>query len=140
MPVVVIAALIVFISALTASPDVTSPCAIKSDTLVHAARPSLSPAPAPENPERMPQADRYPQAEPSDAAPFPRCDDPVQVAGPPATESRADAPAMPSGVMLVAIALGVTFGTIEVLFRCTIYERPTDHRQAGKKAVRRTRA
>jgi hypothetical protein len=139
MPVVVIAALIVFISALTASPDVTGPCAIKPDTVVHAEQPPL--VAAPENSERAPRADRYPQAEPSDAAPTARCDDTARVAGPPAIESRADAPTMPSGVMLVAIALGATLGTIEVLFRCSIHERPTDHRQGEKKAVsRRTRA
>jgi hypothetical protein len=45
---------------------------------------------------------------------------------------------MPSGIALIAIAILVTLGTIEVLFRCSIYERPSsaDHRRTEKKVKR----
>jgi len=54
-----------------------------------------------------------------------------QIAPPAIVERAAEPDGMPRAVVLVVIAIVVTIGIIEVLFRCTIHERPrsADHRQ-----------
>jgi hypothetical protein len=137
MPVVVIAALIVFISALTASPDAAHFCASKPEALAHCvptAETSVN-----EVPGQMPSAGRCAEIEPMQSAGASRCDDMVRGTPPLVAQSKLEPAAMPS-VALVAIAMVVMLGTIEALFRCTIYERPrsADHRQT--KGVKRTGA
>jgi hypothetical protein len=137
MPVVVIAALIVFISALTASPDAAHFCAGKPEALAHCV--PMAEMPVGEVPGQMPSADQCAEIEPMQSAIAPRCDDMVPGAPPLIAQSKLEPPVMPGGVALVAIAIAAMLGTIEALFRCTIYERPrsADHRAAEKKGVRR---
>jgi hypothetical protein len=91
--------------------------------------------------EQASSADRCAEAGPTDQTAA-RCDALAGAMPVPGAESKFEPTAMPSTVALVAIAVVVMLGTIEVLFRCTIYERPSsaDHRQAEKKGIKGTRA
>ena len=139
MPVLVIAGLMVFISALTASADATHFCASRPEALQYAG--AMTAMLAGEDSELVPSAGRCEAIELPNSAIASRCDEFVRVGPPPLAESKPEPAAMRSGVALVVIAIVVMLGTIEVLFRCTIYERPSsaDRRQAEKKGLKRTR-
>jgi hypothetical protein len=132
MPVVVIAALIV--STLSVSPDTASRCACKPEALQHAG--ALVETPAVNDTEQAPSAGRCEAVDPEDSVIASRCEEFARVLT--RAESNGQPPAMRSAIALVAIIIVVMLGTIEVLFRCTIYERPSsaDHRQTQKKRVK----
>jgi hypothetical protein len=136
MPVVVIAALIV--STLSVSPDTASRCACKPDAPQHAG--ALVETPAVNDTEQAPSAGRCEAVDPGDSAIASRCEEFARVLT--RAESNGQPPAMRSAIALVAIIIVVMLGTIEVLFRCTIYERPSsaDHRQTRKKGVKKRRS
>jgi hypothetical protein len=138
MPVAVIAGLfVVLILALVASPEATR------------LYPGQSAAPEPigamlemtagDDSGQTPSAAGCGGIALTDSAIAERCDDIVGTVTPP-SETRDEPEKMPSGIALIAIAILVILGTIEVLFRCTIYERPgsANHRQTDKKRVRRS--
>jgi hypothetical protein len=137
MPVVVIAALIVFISALTASPDAARFCASAPEERYACA---TTEALTGNDREQMPSTGRCEEIAPTNSPIARRCDEFAQTA--PISESTAEPAAVRNGVVLVAIAVVVMLGTIEVLFRCTIYERPSraDCRQTEKKGINSTGA
>jgi hypothetical protein len=124
MPVVVIAALIFAVSAVSL-PSAHS-CATEDDARPHLGL--MSEVSRNADPEQTPPpVDSWPPLEP-EQSPAARQD----IAQAPAIVERSAEPAgMPRAVVLVAIAIVVTIGIIEVLFRCTIHERPrsADHRQ-----------
>ena len=136
MPVVVIAALIV--STLSVSPGTASGCACKPEALQHAG--GLVETPAANDTEQAPSAGRCEAVDPGDSAIASRCEEFARVIL--RAESRGESPAMRSAIVLVAIVIVAMLGTIEVLFRCTIYERPSsaDHRQTRKKGVKKRRS
>jgi hypothetical protein len=136
MPVVVIAALIV--STLSVSPDTASRCACKPEALQHAG--AVVETPAANVTERAPSAGRCEAVDPVDSAIASRCEEFTQAT--PIAEGKGEPPAMRSAIALVAIVIVVMLGTIEVLFRCTIYERPSsaDHRQTQRKGVKKRRS
>jgi hypothetical protein len=74
-----------------------------------------------DEPVQTPGVDRWANIE----APIASWVNIVQVAQPPLIERKPEPMVMPRGVVLVLmfIAIVLTLGTIEVLFRCTIYER-----------------
>jgi hypothetical protein len=78
-----------------------------------------------EEPVQTPWVDRWANIEPSQLPIVARWVDIVQVAPLPIIERETEPMVTPRGVllMLVFIAIVLTLGTIEVLFRCTIYER-----------------
>jgi hypothetical protein len=135
MPVVVIAALIV--STLSVSPDIASRCACKPEALQHAD--ALVEAPAVNDTEQAPSTGACEATDRGDSAIASRCEEFKQAT--PVAESKGEPPAMRSAIALVAIVVVVMLGTIEVLFRCTIYERPSspDGRQTQKKGVKKRR-
>jgi hypothetical protein len=137
MPVVVFAALILFFSAMTASPDAAHFCADRAGARAHCL--AMAAMAAGEVPAQMLSAGRCAQTEPMQPAVAKRCDDTVGAAPLPITESQLQPAIMPSGIALVAIAIVLMLGTIEVLFRCTIYEQPrsSEHRQTEGKRVKR---
>jgi hypothetical protein len=132
MPVVVIAALI--ISSLSVSTDTASRCACKPEALQHAG--GVVETPAVNDTEQAPSAGRCEAVDPGDSAIASRCGELTRAT--PIAESKGEPAAMRSAIALVAIVIVVMLGTIEVLFRCTIYERPSsaDHRQTQKKRVK----
>jgi hypothetical protein len=136
MPVVVIAALIV--STLSVSPDTASRCACKPEALQHTG--ALVETPAVNDSEQAPSAGRCEAVDPGDSAIASRCEEFARVIQ--RAEGKGEPPAMRSAIALVAIIIVVMLGTIEVLFRCTIYERPSsaDHRQTQKKGVKKRRS
>jgi hypothetical protein len=136
MPVVVIAALIV--STLSVSPDTASRCACKPEALWHAG--ALVETPAVNDTGQAPSAGACETIDPGDSAIASRCGEFTQAAT--IAESKSEPPAMRSAIALVAIVVVVMLGTIEVLFRCTIYERPSspDGRQTRKKGVKKRRS
>jgi hypothetical protein len=136
MPVVVIAALIV--STLSVSPDTASRCACKPEALQHTG--ALAEPPAVNDTEQAPSAGRCEAVDPGDPAIASRCEEFARVIQ--RAEGKGEPPAMRSAIALVAIIIVVMLGTIEVLFRCTIYERPSsaDHRQMQKKGVKKRRS
>jgi hypothetical protein len=74
---------------------------------------------------QTPWVDRWANIEPSQPPIVARWVDIVQVALPPIIERKPEPMVSPRGVLLVLvfIAILLTLATIEVLFRCTIYER-----------------
>lgn len=111
MPVVVIAALMLVMSALTAPSGAAQSCVSKTE----AGSDFGSVSEVSSDQEYDPTRSVEPQS--------------PMVASTVACKS--EPAAMPLGVALAVIAIAMTLCTIEVLFRCTIYERPrsTDHRQ-----------
>ena len=71
-----------------------------------------------DEPERTPRVARWANIE----SPIASWVDIVQVAPPPIVERQPEPTVTPHGVELVFFAIILTLGTIEVLFRCTIYE------------------
>src|ERR1700687_2201035 len=69
-----------------------------------------------DEPEQTPWVARWANIEPPIASWF----DIVQVAPPPIVERKPEPMVTPHGVELVFLAIVLTLGTIEVLFRCTI--------------------
>ena len=128
MPVVVVAALMVVLTALMAPSEAAQSCASKPEAQPDSG--SVSAIWWDQAPELAPAVDRPVTTEPQSptAAPVVAC--------------KSEPAATPPGLALVVIAVAMTLGTIEVLFRCTIYERPhsTDHRQTKGKEVKRTTA
>ena len=76
-----------------------------------------------DEPVQTPWVDRWPNIEPSQLPIDARWVDIVQVAPPSIIERKPEPMVAPRGVMFVFFAIILTLGTIEVLFRCTIYER-----------------
>jgi hypothetical protein len=78
-----------------------------------------------DEPVQTPWVDRWANIEPSQPPIVARWVDIVQVAPPPIIERKPEPMVTPRGVLLVLvfIAIVLTLATIEVLFRCTIYER-----------------
>jgi hypothetical protein len=76
-----------------------------------------------DEPVQTPRIDRWANIEPSQLPIDARWVDIVQVAPPSIIERKPDPMVTPRRVLLVFFALALTLGTIEVLFRCTIYER-----------------
>jgi hypothetical protein len=76
-----------------------------------------------DEPAPTPSVDRWANIEPSPLPIDARWVDIVQVASPSIIERKPELMVAPPGVMLVFFAITLTLGTIEVLFRCTIYER-----------------
>src|SRR6202158_3681505 len=78
-----------------------------------------------DEPVQTPWVDRWANIEPSQPPIVARWVDIVQVAPPPIIERRPEPMCTPRGrlLVLVFIAIVLTLATIEVLFRCTIYER-----------------
>ena len=78
-----------------------------------------------DEPGQTPWVDRRANIEPSQPPIVTRWVDIVQVAPPPIIERKPEPMVTPRGVVLVLvfIAIVLTVGIIEVLFRCTIYER-----------------
>jgi hypothetical protein len=78
-----------------------------------------------DEPVQTPWVDRWANIEPSQPPIVARWVDIVQAAPPPIIERKPEPMVAPRGVMLVLvfIAIVLTLATIEVLFRCTIYER-----------------
>ena len=76
-----------------------------------------------DEPVQTPWVDRWPNIEPSELPIDARWVDIVQVAPPSIIERKPEPMVAPRGVMFVFFAIILTLGTIEVLFRCTIYER-----------------
>ena len=78
-----------------------------------------------DEPVQTPWVDRWANIEPSQPPTLARWVDIVQVAPPPIIERKPEPMVTPRGVLLVLvfIAIVLTLATIEVLFRCTIYER-----------------
>jgi len=131
MPVAVIAALMVLISGLAVSAEGGCICAGNPETLPPSGT-AIS-APRANDPEQT--AARCEEAVSNKPASVPRCDEPARSA---AGEGKLEPTAMPGGVVLIAIAIVVMLGTIEALFRCSIYERrdaAADHRQTEKNGV-----
>jgi hypothetical protein len=77
-----------------------------------------------DKPVQTPWVDRWTNIEPPQPPIVARWVDIVQVAQPPLIERKPEPMVMPRGVVLVLvfIAIVLTLGTIEVLFRCRIYE------------------
>jgi hypothetical protein len=73
-----------------------------------------------DEPEQTPWVERWANIEPSEPPIVARWVDIVQVAQPPIIESKQDPMVRPLGLVLVFFAVGLTLGTIEVLFRCTM--------------------
>jgi hypothetical protein len=73
-----------------------------------------------DEPVQTPWADRWANIEPSQPPIVARWVDIVQVAPPPIVERKPEPMVTPHGVELVFLAIVLTLGTIEVLFRCTI--------------------
>jgi hypothetical protein len=71
---------------------------------------------------QTPWADRWANIEPSAPPIVARWVDIVQVAPTPIIERKPEPMVRPLGVVLVFLAIVLMLGTIEVLFRCTIYE------------------
>lgn len=111
MPVVVIAALMFVLSALTAPSEAAQSCV----STIEASSDFGSASEMSSDHEYEPARSVEPQS-------------PVVAS---MVACKSEPAAMPPGVALVVIAIAMTLCTIEVLFRCTIYERPhsTDHRQ-----------
>ena len=111
MPVVVIAALMFALSALTAPSEAAQSCVSK----IEAGPDFGSASEISSDHEYEPTRSLEPQS-------------PIVAS---MVACKSEPAAMPLGVALVVIAIAMTLCTIEVLFRCTIYERPhsTDHRQ-----------
>jgi hypothetical protein len=82
-----------------------------------------------DEPVRTPWVDRWANIEPSQPPIVARWVDIVQVAPPPIIERKQEPMVTPRGVVLVFFAIVLTLGTIEVLFRCTIYERRHSRRK-----------
>src|SRR6202165_4495937 len=77
-----------------------------------------------DEPVQTPWVDRWANIEPSQPPIVARWVDIVQVAPPPIIERKPEPMVTPRGVLLVFFfAIVLMLGTIEVLFRCTIYER-----------------
>ena len=78
-----------------------------------------------DEPVQTPWVDRWANIEPSQPPIVARWVDIVQVAPPPIIERKPEPMVTPRGVLLLLVffAIVLTLGTIEVLFRCTIYER-----------------
>ena len=76
-----------------------------------------------DEPAQTPWVIRWANIEPSQPRIVARWVDIVQVAPLPFIERKAEPMVTPRGVVLVFFAIVLTLGTIEVLFRCTIYER-----------------
>jgi hypothetical protein len=127
MPVVVIAALIFAVSAVSLPFAPAQSCAIKDGALPHFGL--MSEMSRNDDPERAALPDSQTQSEPAQSPTIAR--DIPEIASPAVVEPAAEPAGMPRAVILVAIAIIVTIGIIEVLFRCTIPERPrsADHRQ-----------
>ncbi len=128
MPVVVIAALILAVSAVSLPSGPVQPFAIKDD-----ARPHLGlmlEMSWNNEPKQTLPIDRREPTDTAQSLTLTR-QDTAQVAPPAVVERAAEPAGMPGAIILVAIAIVMTIGIIEVLFRCTIHERPrsTDHRQ-----------
>jgi hypothetical protein len=81
-------------------------------------QPSMSEILPDDEPERTPWVARWANIE----SPIASWVDIVQVAPPPIVERQPEPIVTPHGVELVFFAIILTLGTIEVLFRCTIYE------------------
>jgi hypothetical protein len=81
-------------------------------------QPSMSEILPDDEPERTPWVARWANIE----SPIASWVDIVQVAPPPIVERQPEPTVTPHGVELVFFAIILTLGTIEVLFRCTIYE------------------
>ena len=75
-----------------------------------------------EEPAQTPWVDRWVDIEPPQLPIVARWVDIVQVAPPPIIERKQEPMVTPRGVVLVFLAIVLMLGTIEVLFRCTIYE------------------
>jgi len=140
MPVVVIAALMFALSVLTATSDAAQSCVSTPEARQHFA--AMSAMPPDDEPEKAPAVDRAGMVELTQSPVAARWGDIIRVAPPLFIERKPGPAVRPGGVALVVIAIAVTLGTIEVLFRCTIYERPhaADHRQTDEKRVKRTTA
>ena len=76
-----------------------------------------------DEPAQTPWVDRWANIEPSQPPIVARWVDIVQVAPLPIIERKAEPMVTPRGVGLVFLAIVLMLATIEVLFRCTIYER-----------------
>jgi len=76
-----------------------------------------------DKPVQTPRIDRWANIEPPQPPIVARWVDIVQVAPPSIIERKPEPMIAPRGVMFVFFAIILTLGTIEVLFRCTIYER-----------------
>jgi hypothetical protein len=75
-----------------------------------------------DEPVQTPWVARWANIEPSEPPIVARWVDIVQVAPPPVIEREPEPMVTPRGVVLVFLAIVLTLGTIEILFRCTIYE------------------
>ncbi len=82
-----------------------------------------------DEPVQTPWVDRWANIEPSQPPTLARWVDIVQVAPPPIIEPKPEPMVTPRGVVLVFFAIVLTLATIEVLFRCTIYERRHSRRK-----------
>ncbi|HSR09568.1 MAG TPA: hypothetical protein VLM42_20725 [Bryobacteraceae bacterium] len=76
-----------------------------------------------DEPLQTQRVDREAKIEASQLPVVARLADTAQVASP-IIERKPESAVTPRGVVLVVIAIVLTLGTIEVLFRCMIYERP----------------
>ncbi|HLX17131.1 MAG TPA: hypothetical protein VKS24_18250 [Bradyrhizobium sp.] len=129
MPVVVLAALILAVSAVTfPSAAPAQPCAIEDNARPH--RGLMPEMTRPDDPQQTPPIDCWTLIEPAQSPAVARLGT-AQLATAGRVERTAEPGGMPRAVLLVVIAIVVTIGIIEVLFRCTIHERPrsADHRQ-----------
>ena len=77
----------------------------------------------PDEPAQTPWGRSWTNIEPFQHPIVARWVDIVQVAPPPIIERKPEPMVTPRGVVLVFFAIVLTLATIEVLFRCTIYER-----------------
>jgi hypothetical protein len=75
-----------------------------------------------DEPVQTPWVDRWVNIEPSEPPILARWVDIVQPAPKPVIERKPEPMVRPLGVVLVFLAIVLTLATIEVLFRCTIYE------------------
>jgi len=128
MPVVVVAALIFAVSAVSLPSALAQSCMIKDGTRPHFGL--MSEMSLNDDRKRTSLPDSRGENEPAQS-PIVTHEDIPQIAPPAIVERAAEPDGMPRAVVLVVIAIVVTIGIIEVLFRCTIHERPrsADHRQ-----------
>jgi hypothetical protein len=85
-----------------------------------------------QDPAQTPWLDRWADIEPSQPPIVARWVDIIQVAPLSIIERKLQPIITPLGMLLVFFAIVLTLGTIEVLFRCTIYERQLRGRKRGQ--------